>query len=63
MGAFIMAGVVLAAGLGFAVLQLFAAGMSDVTDAVDCGARWTAIGAVVVAAIVASTHWLPNVGW
>jgi len=63
MGAFIVAGVVLVAGLLFAVVQLFAAGMSDATGQGDGGAGATAIGAVIIAVIIAATHWMPSIGW
>lgn len=63
MGAFIIAGLVVGAGLSFAVLQLLAAGMSDSTDAGTGGAGATAVGTLVVGAVIAASHFLPHLGW
>lgn len=61
--AFIFAGIVLFLGLAFALLEMFAAGMSDNGYAGDGGAGATALGTVIIAALIAATHWLPHIGW
>lgn len=62
MGAFIIGGVVFVATLLLALLQVYAAGMSDAPGA-SSGAGSTLIAGSVIAALIIASHWLPHIGW
>jgi hypothetical protein len=60
--ALILAGLIALGTLGWAALQVFAAGMSDVPGAKSGAGTTLAIG-LPAAALVAASHWWPHVGW
>lgn len=66
MAAFIIAAFILAAALCTAALIMFDARMSDSPPAAD-DVKWlagrVAFGGIVLAAMVAGTHWLPHIAW
>ena len=62
MGAFILAAVVAVGTVLFALLQLFAAGMSDVPNA-NSGAGVTLVIGLPLAVLIAATHYMPHIGW
>lgn len=59
--AFIVAGIVLIGTLGFAVLQVFAAGMASSGNA-KSGAGYTLAVGLPIATLIAASHWL-KIGW
>jgi heme/copper-type cytochrome/quinol oxidase subunit 4 len=64
--AFILAGIFAFATVVMAVLMIMAAGMSDNPSAADdAGRQAIAILTVglIVAVLIAVSHWLPHIGW
>lgn len=66
MGAFVVAGIVAVITILITLFMLFAAGMSDAGYAAR-DAEHQAIGVfltgMIIAALIAATHWLPHIGW
>lgn len=64
MGAFIIAGIVALVTLVISALMLFAAGMSDSPSAAaNVPVTSTFITGMIIAALIAATHWMPHIGW
>jgi hypothetical protein len=64
MGAFIIAGIVAVITIIISLLMLFAAGMSDAPSAVaKVPVTSTFVTGMVIAGLIAATHWLPHIGW
>lgn len=60
--AFYVAGFIVALSLGLGLVGLLADGMSD-TPGQNSGVAPIVIGGLIVAALVAGSHWLPQIGW
>jgi hypothetical protein len=62
MGAFILAGLVFVGAILLAGFVSFAQGMAAAPH-YDNTPRSILIGGVVLAALIAASHWLPHIGW
>lgn len=60
--AFIFAGLILVASLAIGAIGLMADMMSDAPGQTS-GVGGYVIGGIVIAALVAASHWLPHLGW
>lgn len=64
MGAFILAGIVAIATLVLSGIMLFAAGMSSSPNASDnVPIASTFFVGMILAALIAASHWMPSIGW
>ena len=63
MGAFILAGVIVGVAFLLALLSEFARGMASAPSMHPSYFFPILIPGVVIAVIVAATHWLPKIGW
>lgn len=63
MGALIVAGIIFALALAWAVLNEMARGMAAAPSMHPNNFWWHLIPGTVLAALVAATHWLPHIGW
>ena len=66
MGAFIIAGIIVALTGLWCLFELFAAGMSSSPSAaaeVSNRVPWHFAIGIIIAGLVAATHWLPSIGW
>jgi len=64
--AFIVAGLIAVTTIAVCAVMIFAAGMSDSPSAsADVGgdALRTFVIGIVIAGLVAASHWLPHIGW
>lgn len=62
MGAFILAGIIVVITLLGTVVYIFGNAMSDTTGT-NLNPFPGLIGGLVLAAVVASSHWWPHIGW
>jgi hypothetical protein len=62
MVAFIIAGIVALLSLALGLLGLFASGMSDAPGQTSGVAPYV-IGGLIVAALIAASHFLPHMSW
>lgn len=62
MGAFIIAGLVLAGSVALAFFVGFAQSMAT-SPHYDNTPRSIMIGGAIVAALIVASHWLPHIGW
>ena len=65
MGAFLVAGIILAIGvLGFfaAIAVYMSYPAPSVQGDASAPTVWL-VGSIILAAIVAASHWIPNIGW
>lgn len=62
MGAFILAGIIVVITIIATVVYIFGTAMSDVTGQ-GSNPFPILIGGLVLAVLVAATHWLPHIGW
>lgn len=63
MGAFIIAGLVFVITVVLSVLTLFGDAMNDTRGDGGTSAGWVLGIGTICAALIAASHWMPNVGW
>lgn len=62
MAAFIIAGIVFVVTILISAFMLFAAGMSDNTSE-SVPVTSTFVTGTIIAILIATSHWLPHIGW
>lgn len=63
MGAFILAGIVATGAVAIALLSEFARGMAS-APSMHQSSFFPILGVgLSISALIAATHWLPNIGW
>jgi hypothetical protein len=60
--AFIIAAIIAVLSLAIGLLGAFASGMSDAPGQ-SSGVAPIVTGGLILAALIAASHWLPHIGW